>query len=142
MQIQRIQTLWLLIAAIVTAIFCFVPYAIYTPAEAVPDSMTSAFVKDTPALMVLNLVLVALLFFSIFFYKNLKQQMRMTVVAIVLICASMVTTGFIIYGKLPDATPVLLGGVSLLVIALIFALLAYRGMRRDRDTLASLNRLR
>ncbi|MDE6301949.1 MAG: DUF4293 domain-containing protein [Muribaculaceae bacterium] len=142
MQIQRIQTLFLLIAAILTAIFCFVPYAIYTPAELDPDSMTSAMVKDTPALMVLNLVLVALLFFTIFAFRNLKQQMRLTILAIVLICVSMVTTGFIIYGSLPNAVPVLLGGVSLLVIALVFALLAYRGMSRDRKLLASLDRLR
>lgn len=132
----------LLIAAILTAIFCFVPYAIYTPAELTSDSMTPVFVKDTPALMILNLVLVALLIFTIFCYKNLKQQMRMTIIGIVLICASMVTTGFIIYGTLPNATPVLLGGVSLLVIALVFALLAYRGMSRDRKLLASLDRIR
>ena len=142
MQIQRIQTLMLLIAAILTAIFCFVPYALYCPDEMVPESMTSAYVKDTPALMVFNLVLVALLFLSIFFYRNLKQQMRMTIVSIVLICVSMVTTGFIIYGQLPHATPVLLGGVSLLVIALVFALLAYRGMRHDRNLLRGLDRLR
>ncbi|MDE7467543.1 MAG: DUF4293 domain-containing protein, partial [Muribaculaceae bacterium] len=121
MQIQRIQTLFLLIAAIITAIFCFVPYALYTPETMTAESMTAAMVKDTPALMVLNLVLVALLFFSIFMYKNLKQQMRMTVVSIVLICVSMVTTGFIIFGKLPNATPVLLGGVTLLIISLVFA---------------------
>ena len=66
----------------------------------------------------------------------------MTVVSIVLICVSMVTTGFIIFGKLPNATPVLLGGVTLLIISLVFALLAYRGMRNDRRLLSSLNRLR
>lgn len=140
MQIQRIQTLMLLIAAIFVGIFCFVPYATYTPDEA--SEAISAFVKDTPALLLLNLCLAALLLVTIFMYHNLKRQILMTILAVVLICCSMVATGFYILGALPHATPVLLGGVALLVLALLFALLAYRGMRRDRRLLASLNRLR
>ena len=68
--------------------------------------------------------------------------MRMTILSVVLICASLVTSGFIIFGKLENATPVLLGGVVLLIAALVFALLAYRGMRKDHETLRSMDRLR
>ena len=41
-----------------------------------------------------------------------------------------------------NAEPILLGGVSLLVLALLAGLLAYRGLRHDRNLLRSADRLR
>ena len=93
-------------------------------------------------LLILNIVVAALLLITIFMYHNLRQQMKMTILAIVLICASMVTSGFVIGVGMENATPVLLGGVVLLVLALLFALLAYRGMKRDHKLLRSMDRLR
>ena len=140
MQIQRIQTLMLLIAAIFVAVFCFCPFA--TLPESETAAATAVFVKDAPVFLVLNIVVALLLVILIFMYKNLRQQMRMTVLSIVLICASIVTCGFVTFVSFPGSTPVLLGGVSLLVLALIFALLALRGMKHDHRLLASSSRLR
>ncbi|MBJ2188986.1 MAG: DUF4293 domain-containing protein [Muribaculaceae bacterium] len=139
MQIQRIQTLMLLIAAIFIGVFCFTPFATVAAEGAEPTAM---FVKDAPVLLILNIVVAALLLITIFMYHNLRQQMKMTILAIVLICASMVTSGFVIGVGMENATPVLLGGVVLLVLALLFALLAYRGMKRDHKLLRSMDRLR
>lgn len=140
MQIQRIQTVFLLIAAIFTGIFCFTPFAINEVAESAEAS--HIFVKDAPAYLILNIVIAALLLIVIFMYKNLRQQMRMTILSMVLICASIVTSGFIIYGGFENATPVIFGGILLLVVALVFALLAYRYMRRDHKLLRSMDRIR
>lgn len=128
----------LLIAVAMMAVFCFTPYATLA-ADGVP---TAVYVKDAPAFLTLNIVIAVLLFIIIFMYKDLRRQMRMTVLALLLICASIVTCGFILAVGLEDATPVLLGGVSLLVLALLFGLLAYRGMRHDKRLLASADRLR
>lgn len=141
MQIQRIQTLMLLIAAILVGIFCFTPFASMVD-DSAAQSATLVAAKDVPALLVLNLVIAALLIINIFMYKKLRQQKRMTIMSVVLICASIVTSGFIIFGKLENATPVLFGGVVLLIAALVFALLAYRGMSKDHETLRSMDRLR
>lgn len=138
MVIQRIQTLMLLIAVVMMAVFCFTPYATLA-ADSAP---TAVYVKDAPVFLILNIVIAVLLFLIIFMYKDLRRQMRMTVLALILICASIVTCGFIMAVVLTDATPVLLGGVSLLVLALLFGLLAYRGMSRDRRLLSSADRLR
>ena len=43
---------------------------------------------------------------------------------------------------MPDAQPVLLGGIMLLVVVLVLALFAYRFMGRDRKLLSSYDRLR
>ena len=139
MQIQRIQTIMLLIAAILVGMFCFMPFARIPMENAAAQAV---FVKDAPVLLILNVVIAALLLIVIFMYRNLRQQMRMTILSIVLICASMATSGFIIFGRFEGAEPVLFGGVLLLVLALVFALLAYRGMRHDHRLLRSMDRLR
>lgn len=138
MVIQRIQTLMLLIAVAFMVLFCCTPFA-----TAVAESQpTTLFLKDAPAFLVLNIVIAALLFITIFKFKNLRQQMRLTVLALVLICASMVTSGFILTVGMPGAKPVLLGGIFLPVFALIFGLLALRGMKHDHKLLSGMDRLR
>ena len=138
MVIQRIQSLMLLIAAVLTAVFCFVPFASVETGSAVSAVM----VKDAPVLLILNIVVGLLMFLIIFMYRDLRRQMRMTLLAMVLLCASIVTCGFIVFVGIPGAELVLLGGVSLLVLALLFALLAYRGMKRAHRLLTSADRLR
>lgn len=137
MVIQRIQSLMLLVAIILIAVFCLTPYATVAAGE-----VTSLFVKDAPVLLVLNITVAVLLVITIFMYKNLKMQMRMTILSMILICVSIVTSLFYINKAYDNATPILLGGVGLLVISLIFGLLAYRGMRHDHNLLRSADRLR
>lgn len=137
MVIQRIQTLMLLIAVILVAVFCLTPYGTLAGEPA-----TSIFVKEAPALLVLNIAVAVLLFITIFMYKNLRQQMRMTILSMILVCVSVVTSLFVLNKAYDSATPILLGGVGLLVLALVFALLAYRGMRHDHNLLRSTDRLR
>ena len=140
MQIQRIQTLMLLIAAILVGIFCLCPFATLPATETAEAS--KVFVKDAPVLLTLNVLIAVLLIIVIFMYKNLRQQMRMTLLSMVLICASIVTSAFIMFAALDGATPILFGGVLLLVLALVFAILAYRGMSHDNNLLRSMDRLR
>ncbi len=151
MVIQRIQPLMLLIAAILMAIFCCTGFATVGAARpppprprpaAPPAPARTVLVADAPVLLTLNILIAALLVISIFLYRDLRRQMRVTLLILLLICASMVTSGFIIYAGIPGAEPILLGGVSLLLLALIFALLAYRAMGRDRRLLAAADRLR
>lgn len=139
MVIQRIQSLMLLVAVILTALFCLTPFA-HIPAD--DGSMTAVFVRDAPVLLTVNILIAVLLFLVIFLYKNLRLQMRMTILSLVLLCASIVTCGFIMFARLPEAEPVLLGGVLLLVLAAAFAVLAYRGMAADRRRLSAADRLR
>ena len=141
MVIQRIQTLFLLLAVAFMAMFCLTPFATIVCAESA-ESWTPVFVKDAPVFMVLNLVIAVLLFLGIFMFKNLRQQMKVTLVSIVLICASIVTFGFVLFVGMPGAHIIWTGGVLLLVAALICALFAYRGMKKDHKLLTSYDRLR
>lgn len=142
MVIQRWQSLLLLIAVVLMSVFCATPFATLPASETVGGEVTEVFVKDAPVFMIINILIAVLLFISIFLYKDLKRQMTVTLASIVLIAASIVTCGFILYVGMPDATMIWFGGVTLLVVSLILAVFAYRFMRRDRNLLRSYDRLR
>ena len=145
MIIQRWQSLLLFLAVIFVAVFCFTPYAIVSVVapEAVTDSATivQIFPKDSTVLLIVNLLIAVLLFLTIFMFRNLRKQMRMTIVSMVLIAASVATTALTLWNNYPEAL-VNWVSIGLLVAAFIFALLAYRCMRKDLRTLSSYDRLR
>lgn len=140
MVIQRWQTLILLLAVALMCVFFMTPFAVENASNA--EASREVFVTEAPVFMIINIVIAVLLFIAIFLYKNLRRQMTVTLVSIVLIAASIVSCGFILYAGMPDAAPVWLGGVSLLIVTLVLALAAYRFMGRDRKLLSSYDRLR
>lgn len=127
----------LLIAAILVAVFCFTPFGMTATEPTSP-----IYVHEALVLLVLNILVATLLVITIFMYKNLKKQKRMTILSVVLLCVSAVTSLFVLSNAYDGAKPVLLGGVGLLVLAAGFALLAWRGMNRDHKLLRSADRLR
>ncbi len=129
----------LALAVIVMAIFCSTPFA---TVSATAEQVESVYLKDAPVLMIVSILIGVVLFLSIFMYKDLKRQMTMTLVSMVLLVAAIVTGIFIVYYAMPDAKLVILGGVTLLVVTFILALGAYSMMNRDRRLLDSYNRLR
>ncbi|MDE5661295.1 MAG: DUF4293 family protein [Muribaculaceae bacterium] len=138
MVIQRWQNLLLLIAVVLMCVFCSTPYAIDRAAE----TPAEVYVSDAPVFLVINLVIAALLVIAIFLFRDLRRQMTVTLITIVLVCASIVTCGFIMYAYMPDAELIWTGGVLLLIASLVCAGAAYRFMSKDRALLRSYDRLR
>lgn len=120
------------------AIFCFSSVATVK----VGETVTQFHPVDAPVFLVINLLIAALLFLAIFMYKNLRRQMTVTLVSMVLIAASMVTGGFILYSGQPDAVIELVGADILLFGAMIMAMFAYSRMKKDARTLSSYDRIR
>ena len=139
MQIQRIQTLFLLIAVGIMCLFCLTPYAQTVDTS---GNVTDVFVKDTPVLLVVNACIAALLFINIFMYRNLRRQISLTLVSVLLLAGSAVACGFVATVGMPGAKLIWTGGVILLIATLVLALRAYRYMLRDKRKLASYDRLR
>lgn len=139
MDIHRPQTLFLLLAVVCIGVFCCTPFATISRPEA---EATQIYAKDAPILLTVSLLIGALLFIAIFLYKNLKLQKTVTLISMVLLAAAIVTGFFIVYSVIPDAQLIIFGGVLLLFAALICALAAYRGIRRDHKTLKELNSFR
>lgn len=139
MVIQRWQTLLLLAATVLMGFLCASPLAQTAVESADP---TPFYVHEAPVFLILNIVIAALLFIAIFLFKNLKLQMHVTVFSLVLMAASVVTGGFILYKSMPDATIVWTGAVLLLVLAAVLAVAALRMMKKDYKLLRSVDRLR
>lgn len=141
MVIQRWQSVLLFIAAICMALFCFTPFASFND-SASAESISLVSPSDFIVFFVLNLTITVLLFISIFLFRNLKRQLTVTLLSILLMAVSAVTGIFIVYGRLDGGRIELWGGVLLLILALVAALWAYRRIVCDRRLLASMDRIR
>ncbi|MDE6268696.1 MAG: DUF4293 domain-containing protein [Muribaculaceae bacterium] len=140
MVIQRWQSVFLLLAAIFMAIFCFVPTA-----HLYADATLIAHIRPVnyPVFLTINVLIAVLLFIAIFLYKNMKRQKTVTLVSMMLIAVSGVCGGFILYGGDNGGGRIEMGGsVVLLIGALVAALMAYRHIRKDENLLKSYDRLR
>lgn len=136
MVIQRIQSLYLLLASAFMALFTFLPLAIF------PDQ-TSVSPSCYPVYLVLNLTTAVLMFIDIFLFKNLRQQITIAKVIVMLVLGSAVCGAVtIVYGSTPTNANVQWYSVLLLCAAFIFTLLAIKNMNRDYRKLKSYDSLR
>ncbi len=141
MVIQRWQSVLLLVAAVAMALFTFLPFATVESLASAQSAITVA-PCDFAVYFVLNITISLLLFIAIFLYKNIRRQMTVTLLSLMLIAVSAVTGLFIVFGHLKDASLVLGGGVLLLIVALVAALWGYRRIKADHKLLTSMDRIR
>lgn len=144
MVIQRWQTVWLLIAAVLVAVFCFVPMALIEDNSLAEGSASFLNPVDFPVLMAVNALVALLLFIAIFMYKNTRRQKTVTLVSMMLLVVGMVTECCYLYSwNAGEGGRVKwLGSIFLLIGALVFSALAYRAIRSDEKLLRSADRLR
>ncbi|GAA3949051.1 DUF4293 family protein [Chitinophaga oryziterrae] len=145
--IQRIQTLYLLLAAAAGAATWF--FDIWK--ATLSDNVVSYFnVQSSYLVFVLYMVIVMLALICIFLFKKRKIQFRLTVLNIFLSIAAIVLQ----YFKVMDFANVLQTGgktitsssylpaAFLPVLILVFLFLAARGIYKDERLIKSLDRLR
>jgi hypothetical protein len=138
--IQRIQTIWLFLSALCAAFTYKFPF--YT-GNKIPISVTGEQQKLVASSNFILLILTALLiigtFIIIFLYKNRKQQLWLTILALVISIVNI-----IIY--FTELKKFVSGTISLTAILAfiipIFLLLATNGIWKDEKLVKSLDRLR
>ncbi len=145
MQIQRIQTLYLLLSAIVMIVFCFLPFGSLQLNVDEGDMMQTAYYELTPLTFIPVLIPAAtgalLLLIDMFLYNNFARQKTVLIFAMMMI---LVTIGLVIYICCDHATQgTLHWGLSglLLVVSLVLAVSAMTRIRHDEHLLRSSNRL-
>lgn len=141
MVIQRWQTVWLIVAAVMMCVFCFVPMAIVPGAPGDPNSATFLSPVDMPVFLIVSGLAAVLLLIGVFLYKNTRRQKTVTLVSMLLIVAVLIAE-VIVFFTWDDGRPEWLGSVFLLIGALVFALMAYLGIRKDERLLKAADRLR
>ena len=133
MVIQRLQSLYLLIASIMMGFFCFRPMALISEAPVC--------VCDYPVYLTLNALIALLLLISIFMFKNLARQQMVVKICLFLYLASGVSGALLIY-NLADVAIAWFGAPLLLGAAFVITLAALARIKADDKLLKSYDRLR
>ena len=144
--IQRIQTIWLTLAAFANAgLFCFDLYRIHEMKDGV-DTMSQLRVTTGYPLLLLAIVISVLPVVAVFMYKTRKRQRSVAVFSIIAnigFIAMLLTLVTRHTAKLPStATGSYWIGSVLPVIAIVFLFLAIRGITKDEKLVKSQDRLR
>lgn len=140
MVIQRIQSVYLLIAAVLMALVCFVVPVASVASE--DGSSMGIYIYNLPTLFILNLLTAVILLISIFLFKKLKFQMSVVKVCIVLILCSAAIEAVVLYSQVADVVINWVGSALMLLFALVFSFLGLRAIKSDYKLLTSYNRLR
>ncbi|NMH86597.1 DUF4293 domain-containing protein [Flavivirga algicola] len=135
--LQRIQTIYLLIAAGVSAGLIFVFHLWITN-----DNM-SVYAKDSMLYFGLFLGSAVLSLIAIFMYKNRKSQFVLGRLNIIL---NFILLGFFVYQSLniSGETAVSEKGIGMLlpIVSIVFLALANKAIKKDEDLVKSVDRLR
>jgi hypothetical protein len=146
--IQRIQSLWLFIAALLNAgMLLFNLYSAHIMVNGA-DTVTNMRINGPNEflLLLLGLVIMIVPLVAIFMFKNRKKQKSIVVFSIVAVIA-FIATLLMHVANFNNQTPAPAnGGYSvgavLPVISIIFLVMAIRGINKDEKLVKSLDRLR
>jgi hypothetical protein len=137
--IQRIQSVWLLLASIFDAItFRFPFYVGDWQKDTIPDTVDLN-AQSTSILTILTVLTGILAFVNIFLFSNRKLQLRLTYLGLIL-SVVLLLLYFLEIGHFNS------GDMALWCLfyfaVFVFYLLAARGIRHDQKLIKSLDRLR
>ena len=139
MVIQRIQSVYLLIVAILMAVYSFMNVVLVLTTSGVMSKMT--LFDASPIAFIISLLVACLAFITIFKYKKLNLQIALSSCGIILLItdivvlvmsvinAGYVTVEFFICNCMP-------------IIALVFLFLTISAIKRDKKILSSYDRIR
>ena len=154
--IQRIQTLFLLLIVILSAITFFSPVAgLFNQTENIQYILdfrgiseitgnTLKFAENTWALSAIALIIPIVALVTIFLFKNRILQLRLTIFNIVLMAGYYgILFMYLFFAKAKlDAKWFLEIVASFPLVCIVLAFLAMRGIAKDEALVKSLNRLR
>lgn len=140
--IQRIQSLWLLLAAVIMSLNLKFPFGGAINAEAKTVEM---YANEGMPLFILTIILSLGALVTIFFFKRRSTQKRLIVLGVLLSILMLVLMYFDVENLKNEST--LTGqsfkiGVLFPVLYIILLIMAYAGIKKDEALIKSLNRLR
>lgn len=137
--IQRIQSLFMLLAAALNAGACYVPFATAQPTEAGILADGQFTLTDSTLLLILAGLTGLLALVNIFLHSNRVLQQNLNKLNLVLIAAF---TGLGIVNALGLAESTLSFGPALPVLAIVMLFLANANIKKDEQLVRSADRIR
>lgn len=135
--IQRVQTVWLLLA--VAAVFLTLKTSFYSGTLVSDNSFHSVTGMENYGLMILTIALGTTLFIDIFLFKHRMLQFRIALIALVAECLVI----FLYFREIKNFS---IGNFDLWcalhIFILAFIFLAIRGIYKDEKLIKDSNRLR
>lgn len=135
--IQRVQTLWMILAA--TAVFLTLQFPFYAGTLVTDSSYHFVMASDNFFLLILTSGLGTGIIIDIFLYKNRKIQIRIMIIAMLLEC-------LIIFLYVQQIQKFSTGNFALWsalhLLILLFLFFAARGIYKDSKLIKDSNRLR
>jgi membrane protease YdiL (CAAX protease family) len=135
--IQRIQTLYLVIAAVFVGLIPF-----FIPTSATEDGVAVYF-YEYPTQLILFMVSAVMSIASIFLYKNRQNQFVLNRLNIIL---NFILLGLLTFRllNLPGETIVSVKGIGVMlpIVSIVCLVLANKAIKRDEDLVKSVDRLR
>ncbi len=153
--IQRIQSLYLLLASVAVGLVFFFPLAklvvneefiftfMYRGLYQVNADGVDLAVASMPLAALFTIILLINLI-TIFLYKKRGLQMRLCIINILLMLGSIGVVFYYISAAFSEYEPVVSYGISFIMplIAAILTYMAYRGVRKDELLVISMDRIR
>ena len=134
--LQRIQTIYLILAAVVSWGLIFV-FSLWTTEE------VEIFAKDNILVFVTFLASGLMSFVSIFMFKNRQSQFVLGRLNIIL---NLFLLGFFVYRSLNLSGETIVSekgiGMLLPILSIVFLVLANKAIKKDEDLVKSVDRLR
>ena len=138
--IQRIQSIYLLVAAIALAVLFALPFATCTPTADGPLAAGDLDIQDNVGLLGLVIAIAALNIVTIFLFNNRKLQMTLTKTSIILILVLLAGVAYFIFTA--AATLGVGLGIFTPVIGIVVLFLANRAIDKDEKLVKSSDRIR
>ncbi len=149
MVIQRIQSVYLLIAVILMVVFAFFPALSFelvdkTVLYGALESGRAGNMHINPLLLTLVILISCLACVDIFLYKNLQRQMTVCFVDIIIGLAMLAAIGIqaFVIGNREGWVVTWQWYVLLPVFSIIFLMMAHKAMSNDKKKLRDADRLR
>ncbi len=149
MVIQRIQSIYLLIAVILMVVFAFFPALSFELADKTVlygalESGRAGSMHINPLLITLIILISALALIDIFLFKNLQRQMTVCFIDIIIGLAMLIAIcvqAFVV-GNREGWTVTWQWYMLLPVLSIIFLMMAHKAMSNDKKKLRDADRLR
>lgn len=145
MVLQRIQSLYLLLAAILMSIFTFMPVIslVNDGGEFLVGAVTTNGVnQQSYLLLILDLLIVALSLVTIFKFKNLKKQISFCSILLLLVITLLVCIGVMMVMQKGIAIAIVQWPIAFPFVAMVLVTLARSGMKHDKKVLSDSERIR
>jgi Domain of unknown function (DUF4293) len=141
--IQRIQSVWLVLAAVAASLTC--KFSFFSGNIMGADNKTKIFnhlaATGNLVILILTVALCVMNFIAIFLYKNRKLQLRIVLAALIISIVNIGLYYFQAQKFVPGEGSYNITALLTLVVP-IFLLLAAKGINSDQKLVKSLDRLR